>query len=441
MKKYLIYIILLLPSGVMAQGQLGFYDLEGRVPQTNLLNPAFVPEAKVVVGFPGFGSFSVFADADRLSLRRMVKKDGDSLIIDQDYIAKNLKKKNRFEVGIDANVFYLGLLAKKNFITVSASDKVFGTLLLPRQAIEWALFGPADPRNSNETFDLSNLGGSVVAYHEFAVGFSRKVLQGRLTIGGRIKYLNGIAEASFRDVSGYLYAGIDSIAIHHGPFTLNTAGFSGFDANADQVIFGFSNPGLAIDLGAQFKLNDKISFSGSLTDVGFIKWKNFTRAYEVNGVDYTFKGFDVLDIINGQDVFQQELDSLQNLYDNPTEVDGNSYKTTLVKKLYLGGRYQFDRMQHVSLTMYNDFFEGSVKTAIGATYGIKVGRSLDAFLGLTYRDRSLANISLGTAFSLGFFQIYFVSENINSIYVDRARKLDFHMGMNLQFGRKKRKSV
>jgi len=440
MQRIILFILFLTPGILFGQGQLGFYDLEGRVPQTNLLNPAFFPEAKVVVGFPGLGSLSAFLDADRLSFKRILRKEGDSLAIDPDYVVKHLKKRNRFEVGVDANVFYVGIQAKDNYFSVSASEKMFATVLIPKKAIEWALYGPADARNQNEAFDLSDLGASAVAYSEFTVGYSRKILQGRLSVGGRLKYLTGIAEASFRDVNGYLLAGIDSISIHHDSFILKTAGF---DTSGDpsQLIFGFNNPGFAVDIGAQFRLNNKISFSGSLTDMGFIKWKSYTKSYEVNAVDYTFKGFDAIDLINGKDVIQQELDSLDNIYSNPKETSGGTYKTTLVKKLYLAGRYQFNKKQHVSLLMYNDFFEGHIKSAIGVNYGIQVGRSLDAFLGVTYRDRSIANISFGTVFSLGFFQIYFLSENINSIYVSRARKLDLHLGVNLQFGRKKRKSI
>ena len=114
MKSLILYILILTPGILFAQGQLGFYDLEGRVPQTNLLNPAFFPEAKVVVGFPGLGSLSVFLDADRISLQRLLRKEGDSLVIDPEHITRNLKKRNRFEVGVDANIFYLGIQAKNN---------------------------------------------------------------------------------------------------------------------------------------------------------------------------------------------------------------------------------------------------------------------------------------------------------------------------------------
>jgi hypothetical protein len=134
------------------------------------------------------------------------------------------------------------------------------------------------------------------------------------------------------------------------------------------------------------------------------------------------------------------LDSLENLYDI-NEIEGKAYRAPLVTKTYLGGRFQFHPKQNVSLILYNDFFQGNVKSALGLNYGLQVGRSMDLLVGLSYRDRSLANFTFGTAFSLGFFQLYFLSENFPSLFMPQnARKLDLRFGINFQFGRKRKGS-
>ena len=434
-------LFLMLPAAVIAQGYMGFYSLEGRVPQTNLINPSFFPEAKVVVAFPGLGSTNVFLDADRFSFKRILVKDGDSLRFEPDNFINKLQKKNRLGVGVDMNLFYLGIQARKNYFSLSANTKVTSSLLISKKLIEWALYGPADERNINQPLDFSDLGGSVMSYHEFTLGYGRKLLGDRLQVGIRFKYLNGIAEASAKDINGYIYTGLDSIQLYNEAFTLNTSGIDNFDNNTSDLILGFTNPGFAIDIGARYQINSKFSVSAAITDMGSIKWKSNLKGWEFNEVNYVFKGFDVLDVINESDVIDNELDSLENLYDI-NEIEGKSYRTPLVTKTYLGGRFQFHPKQNVSLILYNDFFQGNVKSALGLNYGLQVGRSMDVLVGLSYRDRSLANFTFGTAFSLGFFQLYFLSENFPSLFVPQnARKLDLRFGINFQFGRKRKGSV
>ena len=175
-----VVLFLILPLTVIAQGYMGFYSLEGRVPQTNLINPSFFPEAKVVVAFPALGSTSVFLDADRFSFSRILVKDGDSLRFEPDNFVNKLQKKNRLEVGVDMNLFYLGVQARKNYFSISANAKVTSNLLISKKLIEWALYGPADERNINQPLDFSDLGGSVVSYNEFTLGYGRKLLGDRL---------------------------------------------------------------------------------------------------------------------------------------------------------------------------------------------------------------------------------------------------------------------
>lgn len=419
---------------------MGFYSLKDRVPQTSMLNPAFFPDAKVVVSFPGLGSTNLFLDADRFSFNRIFEREGDSLRFNADNFINKLQNQNRLGIGVDINLLFVGVQAKDNYFTFSAGTRFNSNLLISKKLIEWAVYGPADPRNVGDVLDLSDLGGSLVAYNEFTLGYARSLMQDRLRVGLRLKYLNGISEASIKNVNGHVYFGIDSIQIYSEAFTLNTSGIDGFDTNSNEIILGFTNPGFAFDIGADYEINSKFSVSAAITDIGSIKWKNNLKSWEFNEVNYTFRGFDALDVFNEQDVTQLELDSVENLYD-VNEVTGQSYRTSLVTKTYIGGRYQFRDNQNLSLVLYNDFFQGNVKSALGLNYGLQVGRVMDLVVGMAYRDRSLANFTFGSSFSLGFFQLYFLSENFPSLFSPQnARKFDLRFGMNFQFGRKDRRN-
>ena len=48
----------------------------------------------------------------------------------------------------------------------------------------------------------------------------------------------------------------------------------------NDVLFGNpKNSGFGIDMGAQLKLNKKISLSASVVDLGIIQWKENTKSY------------------------------------------------------------------------------------------------------------------------------------------------------------------
>ena len=49
------------------------------------------------------------------------------------------------------------------------------------------------------------------------------------------------------------------------------------DIDFDTDNLGPTGFGMAIDLGATYKLNDEWTFSASLLDLGFISWKNTTK--------------------------------------------------------------------------------------------------------------------------------------------------------------------
>jgi len=58
------------------------------------------------------------------------------------------------------------------------------------------------------------------------------------------------------------------------------------------------NRGVALDLGAVYQLNNRITFSAAVNDIGYINWKDYTHSYTLNDVYYSFKGLNMLDYLN-----------------------------------------------------------------------------------------------------------------------------------------------
>ena len=110
-------------------------------------------------------------------------------------------------------------------------------------------------------------------------------------------------------------------------YTINSAGLidvSGLERDGGEVdinmteidvmdaLFG-QNKGVAIDLGATFRLNDKLEFSGSILDLGMINWKENAKVYSSEG-NYEYKGLNLINLVEAEDTdFGQIADTLLSL--------------------------------------------------------------------------------------------------------------------------------
>ena len=156
--------------------------------------------------------------------------------------------------------------------------------------------------------------------------------------------------------------------------------------------------GLAVDLGAEFKLNKDWTFSASLLDLGFINWNNNMVA-STNGVQ-TFTTdryiFNVDD--NATNSFENEMDRLEegiaSLYELQDNGDQGSRTRMLGATLNLGAEYTFPLYDKLKFGLLNTtriqgeyswtefrlsanvspikWFGAGINTAVGS-YGVTFG--------------------------------------------------------------------
>src|SRR5688500_12688866 len=93
-----------------AQPEFSLYRFNATVPQANLLNPAFYPNHKVVIGLPVISSVYASAENDGMSFRDIFSNsESDSLLLDTVSIFKKLKDTHRIRINESVQLFYLGL--------------------------------------------------------------------------------------------------------------------------------------------------------------------------------------------------------------------------------------------------------------------------------------------------------------------------------------------
>ena len=205
------------------------------------------------------------------------------------------------------------------------------------------------------SFDLSPFGFKAIYYREISFGYSHEINK-NLILGAHIKPLFGLSavEMSFdkfqlntsREVWNLDMNG----SIHTSAPLEVTEGKNGIpdsvklrDMETQDLIdtygLNFSNPGLAVDLGAVYKLNEAWSFSAALNNVGFITWKKDLNSVSVNGqYDFTGPSISALDRDSLGDRYNDIIDSVKNVIGGKT---GNErFTTTLSPVMYLGGLYR-----------------------------------------------------------------------------------------------------
>ncbi|WP_066633431.1 DUF5723 family protein [Labilibacter marinus] len=451
MRKLLLVIALIYSSvALWGQGEISLYNLNYSVSQSQELNPSFYSNHKVVFGFPVLASTRASFNADQLSFNNIFSKQNNSYNLDFDKIASNLNKQNFLNLNADVQLFHLALNLKKNHFSLNFNDRVRSTLAYSDDFIKMAIYGNAHPDIIGKKIELNSLGGSQLSYHEIALGYARDI-NDKLTVGVKLKYLAGLTNIELKDIDGYVKTNEEEIRIKHQGFSARTAGFNLIENNEDENISTLltntlpgknKNNGFAFDFGANYKINEKIKVSASIVDLGYINWNNDTKEIKYNPVDYSFKGFEILKVIDNRDsddYIQNELDSLENLFES-FEEEGIKYRSTLTAKVNAGFDYAFHPKHHVGTVGNVALFDGKTQYAIGAYYNFQPQRIFNATMNVAMRNGQVGLIGVGASVELGAFQIYGTTESLTSlIQPDAASLVSARVGINLVFGKNKAK--
>lgn len=435
--KRLVIILLVLPMLARAQGQLSLYQMRSSVPQANLINPAFSPDAKFNLGLPLISSAYVSFGAPMSYNDVFVSGTDDSLRLNSARILEKLDINNKIEIDADVALLFAGLRTNIGYFTISYVSRVDGSMSIPGNLVEFVLKGPDDP-DGTTSLRINNLDLRSSWFNELGVGFSRKITR-ELTVGGRLKYLQGIANVSVENLNGTLSSNIDSIAVQIEPWALRTAGLENLEnLSSDVFLFSNGNHGWALDLGVTYQVLDNLLLSGSVADLGSISWKEKTKSFVFDGVNYAFKGFDLIKVIDDEttDLVQMELDSLEEKF-TPEEIEDLPYSTPLTGKFYLGGTYTLAEKHDVGLVFAGEMFKGRLSPAIGITYNIRLVHWLNAGLNLGYRNKTFSNIGAGLSARLGPVQLYALADTMEGILFQsvNAEAVSFRLGLNIMTGR------
>ena len=330
------------------------------------LNPALAP-GRGYLNLPVIGTFNASVNSSTLGYQDVMdiidNSEGGDFFKSDAFINK-LDNLNNLNVNLSTDILSAGWYKGKNFWSFNIGLRNDIGASIPKGMFEF--LREMDGLSADDNLErLSNINQKVGhqsleinSYAEVGVGLARNITE-RLTVGARVKALLGV---------GNLKLDINNIAVNSNLSGYNTGDLNDLNGRAeirvdatlenssklielsedDGVIdeiefgtFGLAGYGLGIDLGASYKLMDKLTLSASLLDLGFMKWsKNNTsvaKATANQSYDLTNSSdrYEFVDKVASGEVLN--FDMLNMTLDKSAQKDRS---TSLTSTLVLGAEYE-----------------------------------------------------------------------------------------------------
>lgn len=374
MKRKNIYTFLavaaLACSGMNASAQAlhSGYFLEGYT-YRHLMNPAFAPERNYIA-IPTLGNINIGTQGN-VGLNTFLYPYNNGQLttflnssVSADEFLGGLKDNNRINANINMTLLSAGFRAWGGFNTIDVNMRSNTSMNLPRGLFEFMKLGM---NSSNPTYVMDDMSISSTNYAQIALGHSHQINE-KLRIGGKLKFLLGLGNISMKMTDMRVQMSEDQWLIQaNGEMNTSVKGLTiptkeesgktiDKPSEADLVDWdnidldspGLTGFGMAIDLGATYKLRDDLTLSAAILDFGYMSWSNTIKATTSNK-PWTFKGFETVGMgsndAEGNKPLEDQLEDLgKDLEDyasfHRTETGASSSKM-LGATLNIGADYTF----------------------------------------------------------------------------------------------------
>ena len=276
----LVAVLLALPVLVKSQQASTLYYMD-RVFQSQTVNIAEIPRNRIQVGgliVPLFGqlppAFYFNYGNNSFNYNHIIHHGPgemkDSLVLDMPLLMKKVRKNTCIRGEFRLDYFNFSLRTKNDaVITVNLSDRFMYGTTIPRSMFDFLLNGNKQYMLDGESCDLSKLSFGATAFHELGVGFTTSIRE-KMSVGGRIKLLFGIADVSTQIANLELITDPDMYFITASTDMKIRKSTGVFEYDGDSLVTNgigelkgdlgsLGNLGLGMDLGFSYKITDKIS--------------------------------------------------------------------------------------------------------------------------------------------------------------------------------------
>lgn len=439
--KKLLFILLLIANFccLQAQNMQVLYGMD-RLYQGSYLNPAYIPNNRVVVSMPSFyNNLSINGP----SYSDVVKNNGIENYIDINSLLSNLEPTNYLRE--DMEIQTLGLCLSLGPLGVQAYHKVrFNAFLAYPEELPSLIW----EGNAQYLGESVNIGSEFLLHSrsEFGLGASLKL--GGLTVGARAKYLNGIGHLSTNRNELEVLTNENDYSVELGAdYQINSSNsltynslndldlnFSIGDINWNELFT--KNNGISFDIGAQLELGN-FEFSAALNDLGYVDFDADVRNYTSSG-DFSYEGLDISNVLSGQDVeLAGIVDTLSNLLS--FEENNNGFRYVIPSSQYLMLKYKLADNWDFGISYFHESFRAAPVNGVSVSAGAGIGNIFRLRGAYTVRNDNYSNLGLGISAKLAFLELFVLTDNV-LVVSDPLGAQDFNIlaGLNFAIARKQK---
>jgi hypothetical protein len=434
--------ICLVSANLFGQREVTLYMMEN-VYQSSYVNPAVIPQSAVSIGLPVMSSLYV-GQALSFSGRDVIEGN----VISPTKLINNTDKGVWTNTFVNTDIFSARVKVKNWYFNFSARARAYQKIMLDKDMLDLAWNGNASMLG--EEVSLENMANDGTAYTEIGLGATKEF--GKWVFGAKLKANFGILNISNSGNDTKLYFDPNNYeASLNGAYIINTSTIPHVDDGrdlepADFLKLNTDNFGLGIDLGASYKLSDRVKLSASVVDLGYIKWDDSPQNYNLSASG-VLKGADAIGaIIEGADsdsVWTAWAESLEAQTDYTSTQ--NSYTTKIHSQMYLNGQYKIGEKLDAYATV-NMFLWQGLRTSVTGGLRKEFGRSFSMTLNNTIQYKRFVNVGLGFMVKPGPVQLYMVFDNIfmgnfveyknaGAPIPDYITNVNMRFGINLVFGK------
>ena len=357
--------IMLAPVAAIAQNLESGFFTDGYL-YRHEMNPA-IENSRNYIAMPLIGNINIGLSGN-LGIRDVLfYRNGKTVLytnplVSADEVINGISNRNRINSDFKIQLLGAGFKAWGGYNTIGINVRGNESTIIPKSLFEITKNGLR-----NQIYDISDLNVHAHSYVEIALGHSRKI-NDKWRVGGKFKFLIGAGNMDANVTNGTINLSPDGyVANIDAELKGNICGLSyktklsehnpgrkivdGMDISGYKI----SGFGAAFDLGAEFKINEDWKVMASLTDLGFIQWKNTMLAAThgtINTNDYVYN-------VDGDEEhsFSNETDrlgdQLATIYELEDKGDTGKRTTMLGATMNIGGEYVAPFYRKLSFGLLN----------------------------------------------------------------------------------------
>ncbi|MES2690669.1 MAG: DUF5723 family protein, partial [Bacteroidota bacterium] len=333
MKQLIRLFVSILPLSVLGQMQTTMPFMQ-RLHQSSYYNPAIIPSYSSSFNVPAFPGIGLDISLQGFNARTLLDHiDADGLV-DLPAVHNQIKG-NKIEINTDLSLelFHVRFRSKNWYYGISLNHRTIASVAIAKDLLGFAING--NDYFAGKTADFSTTRVNAMAFSE--LGFSMARNYKRWNFGGRAKLLsgNGAANTSNSKITFYTPERTTDEIVVKLNGSLHTAGIGIFTDSINKVavekseketevkdLTSLKNLGGAIDLGFTYDVSSRFTIGASVTDLGYIAWKQKTYNYNQKDVEVRIGGINDYNALGDDSLLTRYGDSIADLFDGNITRDG-----------------------------------------------------------------------------------------------------------------------